>query len=352
MLAPIVQISQNTIISRKRKLPTTGKVVVRQGQKVEARDIIAEAILAPEHTLLDISRNLNVSAEKADDLIQLSAGESVNKGDLIAGPAGITQRVVRAPQNGRIVLAGDGIVLMQVNSTPHEIRAGMPGTITNLIPERGAVIETYGALVQGVWGNGHAEFGLMQAKLASPDEHFLNEHLDVSLRGGILVAGYCADAQVLQKAAEIPLRGLIFASMDSALIPVALKMPYPILVLEGFGYHPMNAIGYNVLTSNSRKEISLNAAHLDLDQGIRPEVVIPLDVTNELEDTSQSVDDFALGNHVRIIRAPHVGKVGTIESLSPRAIIFPSGVRAVGAEVKLENGEHSTVPLANLEKIV
>jgi len=151
MLAPILQITEGTNIRRERKLPIRGKVVVRQGQKVESRDVIAEAVLAPEHTLLDISRSLNVSAEKADEFIQREAGDMVSKGDLIAGPAGITQRVVRAPSNGRIVLAGDGLVLLQVKSTPFEIKAGMPGTVTNLIPEQGAVIETYGALVQGVW---------------------------------------------------------------------------------------------------------------------------------------------------------------------------------------------------------
>jgi len=114
----------------------------------------------------------------------------------------------------------------------------------------------------------------------------------------------------------------------------------------------MNAIGYNVLTTNSRKEISLNASQLDLDQGIRPEIVIPMDAALELDDTSKAGDEFALGNQVRVTRAPHVGEIGTIESLSNRTIRFPSGIRAVGAEVKVEDGASLTVPLANLEKIV
>ncbi len=352
MLAPVIQINSITKIRRHRELPIPGNVIVRQGQKVEARDIIAETILAPEHILLNIARSLNVSTERADDLIQHTAGEAVNQDDLIAGPVGLTQRVVRAPRPGKIVVAGDGLVLMEVSSTPHEIRAGMPGTITDLIPDRGAVIQCTGALVQGVWGNGLTEFGVMQSKIKSPDDQLVSEDLDVSLRGAIILGGHCADAHVFQKAAEIPLRGLILASMSSALIPRALKAHFPVLVLEGFGYHPLNAIGYNVLTTNNGREISLNAEPFDHYKGIRPEVVIPLDVAREPEDISLSVEDFAPGQKVRIVRNPHAGATGTIVALSQGPMRFPNGIRARGAEIEMAEDQQIPIPLVNLERVV
>ena len=114
----------------------------------------------------------------------------------------------------------------------------------------------------------------------------------------------------------------------------------------------MNAIGYNVLTTNSRKEISLNAEPLDLDRGIRPEIIIPLDVSGGSEDASQTIEDFAPGHKVRISRSPHMGRIGTIRSLSRTPAVFPSGIRAFGADVILENDERTTVPLANLERVV
>jgi len=351
MLAPVVQISSITKIRRHRELPVPGKVIVRQGQKVEALDIIAETVLSPEHIMLDIARSLNVSIEKADTLIQRAAGETINKDDLIAGPVGFTKRVVRAPRSGRIVVAGDGLVLLQVDSTPFEIHAGIPGTVTNLIPERGAVVEAAGALIQGIWGNGQIEFGLMQSKLEAPDDQFTTDHLDVSLRGSIILGGYCSDPKVFQKASDIPLRGLILTRMDSALIPFAQKSRIPILVIEGFGYHPLSAIGYNVLTTNDGREISLNAEPLDHYKGIRPEIFIPLDVSSEPEDVSLAVEDFAPGHKVRIVRAPHTGKTGTIETLSHEPIHFPSGLSALGAGIILSNNERATVPLANLEKV-
>ena len=352
MLAPVVHITPLTKIRRHRELPFPGNIIVRQGQKVEARDVIAEAQLEPEHILLDIARSLHVSLEKADDLIQRAAGEFVTKDDLIAGPAGITQRVVRAPRSGRIVVAGDGQVLMEVNTPPYELHAGIPGTITDLIPDRGAVIETTGALVQGVWGNGRAEFGLMQTKLDSPDSHLTRDMLDVSLRGAIVLGGYCDDPQVLQKAAEIPLRGLIFVSMHTAMIPHAQKAQFPVLVLEGFGFHPLNAIGYNVLVTNNGREIALNAESVNHYKGIRPEIVIPLDAGNDLHDMSLAVEDFSPGQKVRIIKAPYTGKTGSITTLSQEPLKFPSGIRALGAYITLADDEQVKVPLANLEKVI
>ncbi len=351
MLAPITHISPLTKIRRHRELPVPGKVLVRQGQKVEALDAIAEAILAPEHIMLNIARSLNVSTEKADDLIQRNAGEMINKGDLIAGPVGITKRVVRAPRSGRIVVAGEGLVLMQVKSTPHEIHAGMPGTVTDLIPDRGAVVEASGALVQGIWGNGQTEFGLMQVKMEAPDDQLTTSHLDVSQRGSIILSGYCDDHKVFQKAADIPLRGLILSSMDSALIPYAKKAPFPVLVVEGFGFNPLSGIGYNVLVTNNGREISLNAEPLDHYKGTRPEIFIPLEASSEPEDVSPTVEDFAAGHKVRLVRAPHIGKTGTIETLTHKPIQFPSGIRALGAKIVLSDDERASVPLVNLEKI-
>jgi len=351
MIAPVIQISSLTTVRRHRELPVPGNVVVRQGQKVEARDVIAEARLVPEHILLDVARSLNVSPQKADDLIQRAARENVSQGDLIAGPVGFPQRVVRSPRDGRIVVAGDGQVLLEVNTPPFEIRAGMPGTVTKLIPDRGAVIETNGALVQGVWYNGRAEYGLLQSKLEAPDDQLTSEHLDVSLRGAIVLGGYCADPAVLHQAVEIPLRGLIFASMDSALIPLALSLRLPVLVLEGFGFHALNTMSYNVLVSNHGREVAVNATAFDRYHGTRPEVVIPLDVDAPLEDEAAMVEDFAVGQKVRLVRAPHFGEIGTIAALPAMPVSFQGGLRAPGAEVVLD-GERLIVPMVNLERVI
>jgi hypothetical protein len=350
MLAPIAHISPLTLIRKDRVLPVPGRVVVRQGQKVAPRDVIAEANLAPEHVLLHITRGLGVSIEQADNLIQCTTGEHVNAGDLIAGPVGIARRVVRSPISGQIMLVGEGQVLIQVDKPLYELHAGISGTVTQLISEYGAVIETTGCLIQGHWGNGRADFGLMQSKLETPTDELTTDHIDVSLRGSVVLGGHCKDPAVLDRAANIPIRGLVLASMSSALVPAALSKDFPILVLEGFGPLPLNIISFNLLTNHQNREISVNAEPFDAYSGKRPEVIITLPSSREL-DSPGVFETFAVGQRVRIMRAPYQSKTGTLELLYNGLTEFPSGIRAPGAQIALEDGESVKAPLANLEVI-
>ena len=276
MLAPVTHVLPFTTIQRERSLPVPGRVLVRQGQRVDPSDAVAEATLTPEHLVLDIAKGLALPRDRADEQIQRKAGEQVSEGDVLAGPVGITRRVVRAPRAGRVLIAGNGQMLLQVESRPFQLRAGIPGIVVGLILERGVVIENKGALVQGVWGNGRIDYGSLHVLASRPDHALSPDQLDASLRGAVVFAGYCDQAEVLKTAAEAPLKGLILSSMASALIPVAARMPYPIVLIEGFGLLPMNSAAFNLLVSNDRREVALNAEPWDRFTNRRPEVFVPL----------------------------------------------------------------------------
>jgi len=350
MLAPVTHILPLTTIRRERILRSPGKVLVRKGQKVSANDTIAEASLAPEHLILDIVRGLGVPADKADSYIQVKAGDSVAAGDIVAGPVGISRRVVRSIKDGRVVLAGSGQVLIELKSQPFELKAGIPGEVIDLLGDQGAIIQTTGALIQGVWGNGPVDYGLLTLLAKSADDIFTPERLDVSMRGAVALAGWCSSAEALKTAADLPLRGLILSSMDPVLIPIASKIPIPIIVMEGFGQRPMNSIAYQLLSTSERREVALNAEPWDRYARTRPEVVIPLPATGELRPPSETAI-FATGQQVRVLRPPHAGKVGILGGVGHRSIL-PNGLRALTAEVRLEDGESVVLPLANLEVLV
>jgi hypothetical protein len=349
MLAPVTHFLPVTTIRRERLLPQPGKVIVRAGQKVTALDVIAETNLELEYQLLDIAHILHVSQKKSDRYLQCEVGDQLSSGDLIAGPVGISNRVVRAQKNCKVILAGDGQVLLESSGKPFQLKAGIPGDVVELVPDRGAIVETTGALVQAVWGNGQMDFGVMSVLAKQPDHTLTIADLDVSLRGSIVLSGYCGDVETLKMTDELPLRGLILGSMEAELLPLASKMHFPIVLIEGFGKLPMNPVVFKLLTTNDRREVALNAEAWNQYARPRPEIVIPLPAPGNTEIAQESVE-FAPEKQVRVLRSPSEGKIGTIVKMVG-SVNFPGGLRSPAAEVKLEEGNIAVFPLANLEII-
>lgn len=347
MLAPLIHLLPITTIQRERLLPVDGKVLVRAGQKVNATDFIAEGNLYSNYLLLDIARSLKISVEKVDEILECQTGDQLGKGDIIAGPIGFTRRLVRAPQGGRVVLAGNGRVLLESIGKTYKIQAGLPGEVIDLIPNRGAVIEMEGALVQGIWGNGKVEYGLMYILATEPNHIITVDQLDVSIRGAIIMAGHCQDIEVLRLAEQLPLRGLILSSMAPSLVATAQEISIPIIVTDGIGRVPMNPVAHKLLSTNDKNEVALLAEPWDHLTGTRPEIVIPFP---GLENTSPAKDIifFAPEQSVRVVRQPHMAKIGTIKNILSKNR-FPSGLVAQAAEIQLDNGEKVILPLANLE---
>ena len=350
MLAPIIHILPLTTIVRERVLPVAGKVNVHVNQRVNPTDVIAEATFAREHVLLDVARAFGISANAADKLIRIQEGDRLTQGALIAESSGLFARSIKAPRPGRVMIVGSGQVMMEVGDTRVELRAGLPGVVSQVIPDRGVVIRTAGALVQGVWGNGRIDNGLMVNLLEKPDDVLSAGRLDVSLRGSVILGGQVRDIETLKAAAELPVRGLILSSMPSSLLTTAYQMRFPILVLEGFGTLPMNSAAFKLLTTNNKREATVNAEHFDRYTGNRPEVIIPLPISNE-PDEPNNYAPFAAGQLVRMRRPPNAGMIGTISTMRPGLSLLPSGLRAPAADVKLENGENVIVPLVNLELV-
>ncbi len=350
MLAPVLHVLPLVTIVRERTLPVAGKVNVHVNQRVNPTDVIAEASYAREHVLIDVARTFGVSAAVADKLIKINQGDRVQQGTLIAEGRGLFPRTIRAPRPGRVMVVGSGQVLMEAGDTHVELRAGLPGVVTQVLPERGVVIRTAGALIQGAWGNGRIDNGLMVSLLEKPDDILSADRLDVSLRGSVILGGHVRDLETLRAGAELPVRGMILASLLSSLIVPAYQMRYPILVTDGFGAMPMNGAAFRLLTTNNKREVTVNAEHLDRYSGDRPEVIIPLPVSTDPPEPN-SFETFATGQTVRLRRPPAAGQIGTITALPVGLSTLPSGLRAPAGEVKLENGETVLVPLVNLEVV-
>ena len=329
-------------------LPVEGVVLVRAGQEVKADEVIAQAEINPEHISLNIERGLDVPRSRVSNYLKREIGDDIPEGGVIAKRSGMFSREVRAPRAGKLVAVGGGQVLLQVSNRPFDLLAGIPGTVLEIKADLGAVIQTSGAWVQGVWGNGGLEVGPLQLISQEKNQALTPGQLDTNNQGSIVLAGHCGSREALEKGVDIRLKGLVLGSMTTRLIPVASRIPYPIMLIDGFGKIPMNSAAYNLLSTNVQREVTLNAMQYNLLTGDRPEVVIPL---SRVENPPMPINigQIKPSDRVRILRQPQQGKVGTVKAVLPGVKRFPSGLQAEAVEVSLEDGEKVVVPVANIE---
>jgi len=348
MLTSITHILPLAQIRRQRFLPVAGTVLVRAGQEVKADEVIARADINPEHISLNVERGLGVPKNKVADYLKRDIGDDIPEGGVIASRSGVITRDIRAPRAGKLVAVGGGQVLLQVSNRPYELLAGIPGTVLEVKADMGAVIQTAGAWIQGVWGNGRLSVGALHMVAEGSDQSLTSEQLDPTLTGKILLASYCGEQRALELGVELQLKGLILGGLATRLLPVAARAPYPIMVVDGFGKIPMNMAAYKLLSTNVKRETTLNAMVFNQFLGERPEVIIPLKSV-ENPPMPINISQLKTSDRVRIIRAPFQGAVGTVNAILPGLTRFPSGLQVEATEVLLESGEKAVVPLANIE---
>lgn len=348
MFTQVTHILPVAKIRRQRYLPVAGSVLVRAGQDVRADDVIAQANINPEHISLDIELGLSVPKNKVTGYLKRKIGDEIPEGGVVASRSGMVSRVVRAPRAGKLVAVGGGQALLQVSNKPFELIAAIPGSVIEVKAEYGAIIQTTGAWIQGVWGNGRLGIGALHVLPEGSGSLFTSDQLDPSQRNAILLAGHCGDQRALEIAAGNKLRGLIVGSLSTRLVPVAARVPYPIIVIDGFGRFPMSTGAYNLLSTNLQREVTVNAVKYDLLTGDRPEIVIPLSAV-ENPPIPITLGQLNVHDRIRILRSPHLGVIGTVNSFLPGLTRFPNGLRAEAVEIVLEDEEKAVVPLANIE---
>lgn len=350
MFASSLRILPLTTIVRTRALPVESRVLVRPGQKVTPTDVIAEATTNQKHSILDVAAELGIPAARADAALKVKRGQKISKGDVLGESSGIFGREALSPLDGQVVATGGGKIVLETGGTLLQIRAGLAGTVSQIIENRGAILRASGAIIQGAWGNGKMDSGILAGLLKQPDDTLEAAQMDVGLRGSILLGGHVADLKTLQNAAEILVRGLILASLAPHLISAAKQAPYPILLLEGFGKRPMSAQAFKLLSTNLKRETSVNAESFNRFKGTRPEVFISLPISQEPPEP-RDIETFSAGQPVRINWLARPAQSGTLTQLFEQPTRLPGGILTRCAQIRLETGEVVTAPLSNLEAL-
>ncbi len=339
-------------LQRERLLPAPGEVSVQEQQRVDSTTVLAQANVAKHHRLVEIAHKLGVPPKRVEAFLVKRDGDPVRRGEPLATRRELfLPRDVLSPVDGRVVAIGEGKALIAVAAPPVEIRAGMPATVTKVIRDYGATLETVGALLEGVWGNGREAFGVLRVVGNGLADALTPEMLEVELRGTIVAVGTLQDTSPLGKLAEIDARGLVVGSLYSELVADLQKLPIPVLAVEGFGAQGFSQPDYTLLASNAGREALVNAQAWDRFAGRRPEVIIPLPSPSQAPAAPANGGALKAGLRVRIVRGVGAGYAGQIVALSDDILFAASGVRTRLATVQLEESADPPllVPFANLE---
>lgn len=334
-------------IQRVRILPVPGQVLVNEGDPVHPEDVIAEAWLPDEVIILDIAKGLGIETEETGACLVRQIGESIQQDDIIAQCEGALPRLVRSPVEGRLVEYHQGKVVLAIGKSVVNIRAGMIGSITEVIPELGAVLTVTGSLLQGLWGNGRVGSGILKV-IKSALEGPLEIPDLAALEGGLMVvAGSCSSGDVLKALKEKKAAGLIVKTLMPALISMVLDLPFPVLLLQGFSDIQPDPISAEILQSRDGEIACINACQRDVFKGQHPELIIP-QVKGNPEEEKRIKEKLDLGQQVILLSGSDTAKTGEVIALCEEKMQFESGLILEAAEIRLQNGESIHVPSQNL----
>ena len=235
------------------------------------------------------------------------------------------------------------------------ILAGLRGRIQRVLPERGAVIAGIADVLAGQAGFGPPSVGPLAIFAGNPQMlppgailvvtgELTREILAVALNmraGGIFAA--TAHPQTI----EMLLGTECSALLDGSLPPMN-PTPLGIVLAHGFGARPLRGEYLHVISSHLGQP-ALLSPRTDLRQMDRPGLVMALPWQSLPRPTQRL--PFAPGATVWVTGGPHDGAVGRILRVIPAGYVFPSGIRAPAARVRLESAAEVTLPLANLHPL-
>ena len=301
-----------------------------------------------------------------------SVGEAVSEDEIIAttkGLFGLFKSQARSPIDGTIESVSDvtGQVILREPPIPVAVKAYTDGMVTEIVPKEGVTVETYGTYIQGIFGIGGETVGNLTVVAESPSDALTAEQIPPEHKDNILVGGSLVTTEAIQKAIQHGVKGIIAGGIDDADLRELLgyelgvaitgseEIGITLVITEGFGSIAMAEQTFTLLKAREGMKTSINGATQIRAGVLRPEIVIPL-VSDAAETVEEGKDGsvegiLEVGSSVRIIREPYFGKLGRVTELPVELQNLETEAHVRVLRVRLENGEETTLPRANVEAI-
>ncbi|MFM9872650.1 MAG: hypothetical protein ACKVQS_04185 [Fimbriimonadaceae bacterium] len=365
---PGLTVSADTVVDRVRRLPIKGDVLVKVGDPVEHDTIVARALLPGPLQTIRLAEKMGIDAKESPEECRFKVGETVNVGDVIGETKGLFgkyfKQTVLSEFTGEVESISEitGNVLIREAAIPVDMMAYVKGKVKEVMPDEGAIIETRGAMVQGIFGIGGERNGVIRIAVSGPEELLDAQHIQESDAGKILVGGSGITAEALKKVNEVGVVGVVVGAIkDVDLIEllgydigVAITgqedVTTTLVVTEGFGKLSMAGRTFKLLQGLEGHTASLNGATQIRAGVIRPEVISPSDTVGDVAPV-HSGNELKVGTPIRVIREPYFGQLATVTGLPAQLQVVESGAEVRVLEAKLDGGDVVCVPRANVEII-
>jgi len=367
---PGLRVTSQAAIRKERRLPLKGEVLASPGDRVRRDQVVARTELPGDVTTLNVVNRLGITPEEIPEYMLKKEGDRVEAGELLAETRPFIKwfkTTVEAPVRGTVesVSAVTGQVMLRQPPRPVEVLAYVDGTVVEVFPEEGVLIQARGAYVQGIFGVGGECWGTLHVAADAPDEVLAAGRIGPECAGKIVVGGSLLIHQVIEQAREVGAAGVIGGGIrDHDLrdllghdLGVAItgteEIGLTLIVTEGFGKIAMARKTFEILKACSGQEASISGATQIRAGVLRPEIIVP--AQNSADEVRQTAtrgqEGLQVGDVLRVIRVPHFGRIGRVSALPAELQQVESGAKVRVLEVEFEDGSRAVVPRANVELI-
>lgn len=367
---PGLKVLEYTVLTKQRRLPLPGEIVVAKGAAVSAEQVVARTNLPGTVQTMNVAGLLGTLPAEIDEVMLKKPGEPCAKDEIIAeskGFFGLFRSHVKSPIQGEIesVSKITGQVILREPPIPVEVIAYIDGEVIGIIKNEGVEIRTAGSFIQGIFGIGGETIGHIAQAVDDPNEVLTAGSIDDSFKDKVIVGGSMAEFAALEKARAVGAKGVVVGGIEDqdlkkfmgydigVAITGSENVGLTVIATEGFGKLRMADRTFQLLRSLSGRKTSINGATQIRAGVMRPELIVPADKTAPKKKTADLSAGTGLENgmKVRIIREPYFGLIGRVVGLPVELAKIETEAKVRVLDVELEDKRKVTLPRANVEII-
>jgi hypothetical protein len=365
---PGLRVTGRTVIQKTRRLPLPGEVVVKKGDRVKAEMVVARTELPGNVKTVNVANILGLPPADVPATMTRKIGDRVKEGEVIAATKsffGVFKSEAKANTTATIEAISEvtGQVTLREAPIPVEVDAYIDGVVVEVMPREGVVVEANGAFIQGIFGVGGEQSGVLKRVVQGPGEPLTADLVPADAGGSILIGGSQVDRRAIVKAREAGAKGIVVGGIDAEELRLFLGFDLGVAITgsedigltvvctEGFGRLTMARKTFELLGSLEGKGASINGA-TQIRAGVqRPEIIVPLEGGAAAESEKGFTGGLEVGSPIRIIRQPYFGRLGSVADLPPELKPLETEASVRVLSVRFPDGSEAVVPRANVEMI-